>query len=188
MTTTATAPARRATANELMDTPDDGFLYELARGELRKMSPAGQFHGECAASCAGPLIARVKANGLGKVYIAETGFILATDPDHVLVPDFAFVSAARLDALGESPGFVSGAPDVAFEVVSPSDRYSRVEEKAADYLDAGALAVVVIDPRRRDVSVHRPRAVVEILTESDTLELPDAIPGWRMRVRDIFEW
>jgi len=74
--TTTTATARRATANELLDTPDDRFLYELARGELRKTSPAGQFHGECAASCAGPLIVHVKANALGKVYIAETGFII----------------------------------------------------------------------------------------------------------------
>ena len=178
---------RLMTAEDLFDLPDDGFRYELIRGELKKMSPAGQSHGEYAWSVAFPLGGHVETNRLGKMYIAETGFVLATDPDHVRAPDAAFISNERLREIGESEGFVQGAPDIAVEVISPSDRYTEVEEKVDDWLNAGCRAVIVVNPRRRTVKVHLSPTDVVILTESDTLEIDDVVPGWRMPVKDIFE-
>ena len=178
---------RTMSADELLELPRDGFRYELIRGELRKMTPAGQSHGQYAWSVAFSLGAYVEAQRLGKIYIAETGFVLATDPDHVRAPDAAFISNERLAEVGESDGYVRGAPSLAVEVISPSDRYTDVEQKVADWLDAGTLAVVVVDPRSRTVSVHRSAAEVVSLAESDTLEVGDVVRGWQMRVRDIFE-
>ena len=178
---------RPVTAKELLDMPDDGFRYELVRGELRKMPPAGHVHGEYAMSVGISLGAYVKANGLGKVYAAETGFMLASDPDHVRAPDGAFVRRERAEAAEDAPGFFPGAPDLAVEVISPSDRYTEVDEKVADWLDAGTLAVVVVNPRRRTVNVHRSLTDITALSESDTLDVSDVVPGWRMPVKEIFE-
>ena len=173
------------TAQELLNMPDDGFRYELVRGELRKMPPAGHVHGEYAMFIGSSLVAHVKANGLGKVYAAETGFQL--ESDHVRAPDAAFVRRERAEAVRGTSGFFPGPPDVAVEVISPTDRYTEVEEKVADWLGAGALAVIVIDPRRRTVKVHRSPTDTVLLAEADVLQVDDAIPGWQIPISDIFE-
>ena len=178
---------RPVTAEALLETPDDGLRYELIRGELRKMAPAGHVHGDHAGSIFIDMGSHVKANGLGKAYAAETGFLLASDPDHVRAPDGAFVRRERAEAAGDAPGFFPGAPDLAIEVVSPSDRYTEVDEKVADWLDAGTLAVVVVNPRGRTVKVHRSATDITVLSEADTLDVSDVVPGWRMPVKDIFE-
>jgi Uma2 family endonuclease len=94
-------------------------------------------------------------NRLGTVYAAETGFRLASDPDTVRAPDVAFVSQARVEAVGEVEGFWPEAPDLAVEVVSPGDSYSEVEEKVFAWLDAGTKMVVVINPRQRSATVYK---------------------------------
>src|ERR687886_785714 len=120
---------QQVNAEELLHMPDDGFRYELVRGDLRQMTPAGNAHGRVAMSFAWRLAQYVQENQLGTVYAAETGFRLATDPDTVRAPDVAFVSRARVETVGEVEGFWPGAPDLAVEVISPGDRYADVEEK-----------------------------------------------------------
>ena len=182
-----TTTTRPMTAEELFDLPDDGFRYELIRGELKKMSPAGQTHGKYSSRINISLGGHVMANRLGETYSADTGFVLESDPDHVRAPDASFISNERLREIGETDRFVQGVPDVAIEVISPSDRYTEVEEKVADWLNAGCRAVIVVNPRLRTVKVHRSPTDVSTLTGSDTLEIDDVVPGWRMPVRDIFE-
>ena len=174
------------TAEELLNMPDDGYRYELVRGELRKMSPAGHVHGRYAWSIAFSMGGIVETNRLGEIYIADTGFVLAADTEHVRVPDAAFVRRERAEAVGDAPGFFPGPPDIAVEVISPSDRYTDVDEKVADLLDAGTLAVILVDPRRRVVKVHRSATDVVVLGEEDMLSVDDVVPGWRMRVEEIF--
>ncbi len=125
-----TIETRHTTAEELLRMPDDGFRYELVGGELRKIAPAGNKHGYVTMNLSGPLHRHVKANKLGQVYAAETGFLLARDPDTVRAPDAAFVRQARLDETGEVEGYWPGVPDLAFEVISPSDTHTEVVEKA----------------------------------------------------------
>ena len=178
------AKTRSMTADDLLQMPDDGFRYELVRGELRKMSPAGHAHGEYAGYMSVSMGYDVLIHNLGKIYVADAGFRLARD--HVRVPDLAFVRRERADAAINTPGYFPGPPDVAVEVISPNDRYTEVAEKVADYLDAGTFAVIVVNPRNRTVMVHRLSGDVALLTESDTLAVDDVIPGWRMPVTDIF--
>jgi Uma2 family endonuclease len=74
------------TAEQLLQIPDDGFRYELLKGELRKTSPAGNKHGYIVMNVSTPLDTHVKSNNLGRVYTAETGFLISSDPDTVRAP------------------------------------------------------------------------------------------------------
>ena len=140
---------QQVTADELLYMPDDGFRYELVQGELRQMTPAGNVHGRVVMNFGISLGSYIKEHNIGVVYAAETGFKLATNPDTVRAPDVAFVSRARVEAVGEVEGFWHGAPDLAVEVISPSDGYADVEEKVFDWLDAGTKMIVVVNPPQR---------------------------------------
>ena len=138
------------TAEELLAMPDHGLRNELVGGEARWMAPAGNVHGRIAVNVTIPLGQYVRENDLGLVFAAETGFKIASDPDTVRAPDVAFVNCDRVAEVGEVEGFWPGAPDLAVEVVSPNDLYTEVEEKVADWLDAGAGMVVVVNPQKQN--------------------------------------
>ncbi len=183
-----TIETRHTTAEELLRMPDDGFRHELVRGELRKMTPAGNKHGYVTMNLSGPLHRHVKENGLGRVYTAETGFLLARNPDTVRAPDVAFVSHARLEEVGEVEGFWPGAPDLAVEVISPSDTHTEVIGKALSWLDAGCRMVLAVDPSRRTVTVYRALDDIRILKgeAGETLDGADVVPGWSLPVAELF--
>ena len=172
------------TADELLQMKDDGFRYELVRGELIKMSPAGHQHGRIALNLTGPLFQHVKTHNLGAVYAAETGFKLAEDM--VRAPDAAFIRRERVEAVGLTTGFWPGAPDLAAEVISPGDTYAEVEDKVADWLDAGTRLVVVVNPSTQAVALHYSRSNIRILTTDDVLDGGEVVPNWTLPVRDIF--
>ena len=174
------------TDEELLNKPDDGFRYELVEGELRKMPPAGSEHGYIAVNLTIPLGQHVKANQLGRVYAAETGFLIARDPDTVRAPDVAFVSRERVEKAGRVEGYFPGAPDLAVEVVSPNDTHTQVVEKALAWLEAGCRMVLVVDPSQRTVTVYRSLDNIRILTENDQLDGADVVPGWRLPVAELF--
>jgi Uma2 family endonuclease len=174
------------TAQDLLALPDDGLRYELVRGELRRMSPAGRKHGRLVMNVSTPLDQYVRANQLGEVYTAETGFILATSPDVVRAPDVSFVSAQRAAAVADEEGFFPGPPDLAVEVVSPSDLYTEVDEKVRDYLDAGTRMVIIVNPRREAVTVYRSPSSVTLLAATDVLDGADVVLGWSIAVAAIF--
>ncbi len=174
------------TAEELLRLPDDGQRHELIAGELRTMAPGGAEHGELAAESAITLGQYIRTHKLGRVFGAETGFLLATDPDTVRAPDFAFVSRERAAAVGRVAGYWPGAPDLAIEVVSPNDLYTEVAEKVATWLAHGTRMVIVLDPRRRAVAVHRSLTQVRHLTIDDTIDGEDVVPGWTMPVKALF--
>jgi Uma2 family endonuclease len=174
------------TAEDLLRMPDDGFRYELVKGQLRKMSPAGQRHGRIAIRVSTSLDNYVTLNKLGAVFAAETGFLISSEPDTVRAPDVAFVSQKRLDEVGDVEGYWPGAPDLIVEVISPGDIYTEVEEKVLEWLDAGTRMVVVINPRKRAVTVYRSLTDIIVLTENETLDGGDVVPGWLVTVRDVF--
>ena len=179
---------QQVTADELFKMPDDGFRYELVKGILRKMSPAGKKHGKVAVRMATPLDVHVRARQLGEVYAAETGFTIGTNPDTVRAPDVAFVAQKRVEAIGDIEGFLPGAPDLAVEVVSPSDSYAEVEEKVFDWLEAGSRMVVVANPRKKTLTVYRSRTDIKVLTEADVLDGADVVPGWALPIKGLFDY
>jgi Uma2 family endonuclease len=174
------------TADELLAMPDDGYRYELVKGELIQMSPTGDEHGKVTMDLAVSLYVHVKKHNLGRVYAAETGFKLESDPDTVRAPDVAFISRERIEATGTLTGFRSGAPDLVVEVLSPSDRIGKVEAKVKQWLETGARAVWVVSPKLKTVTVYRSLSDIVTLTERDTVDGGEVLPGFQMKVAEIF--
>jgi len=128
----------------------------------------------------------VLEHGLGEPFGAETGYVLASDPDTVRAPDASFVSRARVDALGGIPSkYWPGPPDLAIEITSPRDRRGEVESKTRSWLQAGTRAVVVVDPRRRTAVIHRPDGTSIEYGGADPLELADVLPGFELVLDDV---
>jgi Uma2 family endonuclease len=174
------------TAGDLLRLPKDGNRYELVKGELRTMPPAGFEHGTVGINLSTPLAQHVRANGLGIVVAAETGFLIAQNPDTVRAPDVGFVRQERILAGGIPKNYWPGGPDLAVEVVSPNDTVFEVDEKVQEWLNAGTSMVWVVNPRQRTVTVYRPSANPTVLMINDTLDGQEVVPGFRCRVGDIF--
>jgi Uma2 family endonuclease len=158
----------------------DDSRYDLIRGELIRITPAGAHHGEYAANVLIPLGTFAKKHKAGKVYTAETGFILARDPDVLLAPDVAFVRYDRLPSEAAQEGFLELAPDLVVEIVSPSDRAHDVTAKVLEYLDAGVLLVWVVEPRRRIVTAYSADRSTRVLGIDEELDGDPALPGFRL--------
>lgn len=180
------ATTRLMTIEDLADLGDEPGRYDLIRGELIRTSPAHTKHGAYASRIVGRLQLYVDEHDAGEVYTAEAGFILARDPDVLLAPDVAFVRRHRLPPENEQTGFFELAPDIAVEVVSPSDRLRDVSDKVMEYLEGGVSLVWVVEPGRKLVTTYKPDRTSKILTVDDELDGGDVLPGFRMPVADVF--
>ena len=175
------------TAEELLRLPTDGRRMELVKGKVYELPPAGARHGSVAMNIGMLLGAHVRLNGLGRVFAAETGFTVERHPDTMRAPDAAFVSNLRLPQ-GELPdGFLELAPDLAVEVVSPSDSRREIQEKAEGWLLAGTHLVWVINPVTRAAMIYRSRGDVQHATEEDYLHGEDVVPGFSCRLGVLFD-
>jgi Uma2 family endonuclease len=174
------------TAEELLRLPRGEFRYELINGELKRMSPTGHEHGRITIRLTVPLAQHIRANRLGEVYAAETGFRLTSNPDTVRAPDIAFICQQRVDKVGTTTGYWPGAPDLAVEVLSPDERAPQVTRKVSEWLTAGAREVWVVSPKLRNITVYRALNDVAVFTEQDQLDGGEVVPGFRMDVAEIF--
>ena len=178
--------AAHLTVEEFLVCPTPEGKAELVRGELRMMPPAGGRHGVVVGRLLARLIGHVEPMRLGLVF-GDAGFELLGLPRTVRAPDVSFVRAERLPAEGIGPGFVRLAPDLAVEVLSPSESASRLEEKLDDYRAAGTPLIWVIDPERRTVMIVAADAPVRWLREEDALDGGGVVPGFSCRVAELFD-
>ena len=181
-----TVEQKLMTAEDLLCLHYDGLRHELVRGELRTMPRGSWGHGRDSSKLDRSLGNHVETHGLGEVASNDTGFLLTTNPDTVRAPDVAFVRRERLDQADPERGYYPGPPDLAVEVISPNDLYADVDEKVAEWLEHGTRMVLVVNPRRKSVAVHRPGRDVRMLGVEDTLDGEDVVPGWSLAVRDLF--
>jgi Uma2 family endonuclease len=172
------------TAAELIDLPDDGHRYELVKGVLLTMTASGADHGMVTAKVAFLLHNYIEAKKLGFVFAAGTGFKLESDPDTVLAPDFAFIRRERNPP--RSTGYAEMAPDLAVEVNSCTKNRAYVERKAAQWLSFGVQSVWLVSCQNRTVEVLSTNGTRVLFTESDELTDEDMLPGFRVRVAEIF--
>ena len=170
----------KMTLEEFLESDLEG--YEYVKGELIPMPPTSGVHGEISSNIHWYLYSHVRANQLGRVYIAETGFQIG---DRVLMPDIAFVSAARLPE--DRKKAFSIPPDLAVEVVSRTDISHRIEEKAFAYLEAGTQMVWVLKPVSETITVYRSKTDIKVLTYKDTLTGEDVVEGFSCQVAQLFE-
>lgn len=175
------------TADDLLALPTGmGNRYELVAGELRVMSPSGWSHGKVVGKLHNRLGNFIEQHDLGIVFGAETGFRLGSNPDTVRAPDIAYVANDRIPDKPPKQGFWPGAPNLAVEVLSPSDRVADVDEKINEWLAAGCVAVWVVDPELETITVYRSRTDVQVRTAGETLEGNSVVPGFTCAVDELF--
>jgi Uma2 family endonuclease len=175
------------TAADLLAMPTGmGKRYELVAGELREMSPSGWRHGKVISRLTARLDSYVDKHGLGVVFGAETGFRLASNPDTVRAPDVSFVAQQHLPEREPSEGFWPGAPDLAVEVLSPSDRMGDVDEKIDAWLGAGCAAVWIVNPKLKTVTVYHSRSDVQTKAAGDVLQGDPVVPGFSCAIDELF--
>jgi Uma2 family endonuclease len=183
-TATVGSKKRTWTDEELEALPKDGYKYELLDGELI-MSPAHARHGEISMRLGSLLLNFADRKGLGKIYDSSTGFRLA--PDVLLSPDVSFVSKARLKKILVAPDkFLLGAPDLAVEVLSPSDRLQQVHRKLDRYFEHGLRLVWWVDWTKEQVHIYTPDSVNALTRPNDVLFGGDVLPGFKCRLSRIF--
>lgn len=179
------AVERLVTATEL-ERMEGGKRFELARGRLVPVTPAGDRHGQAAVILAAELREYVRKHRLGRVR-AETGFYLSRNPDTVRGPDVSFVAVGRSAGERSSQGFIAGPPDLAVEILSPSNTSIEVAQKVAEYLAAGSRLVWVLDIEERAAYVHRPGERRRLIEEHGHLDGEDVVPGFSYALKALFE-
>jgi Uma2 family endonuclease len=177
---------KQMTVEEFEVMPREGN-WELVDGELVEMSPAADESATIGATIIGLLWPYVRANRLGRVYNAEGGFVIFADRATVRAPDVAFVRADRAPQGASRKHFPRLAPDLAVEVLSPSDRMADALSKIAMYLEAGVRVVWLVDPAERTVTIFQPDHSPKTLGGDDALDGGDVLPGLTMPLAEIFQ-
>jgi Uma2 family endonuclease len=176
---------RYMTEADLMNVEDDSCRHELVAGMIVAEPLPTHRHDRTRWRIERPLREHVGAGHLGEVF-GEAGYVLARNPDTVRGPDLSFVTRERLTSF-EDVRFFSGAPDLAIEIVSPSNRRGEMHAKVADYLAAGARLVWVVDPKRKSVTTYRTLLAPRRLELHETLSGEDVLPGLEIPLEAIFE-
>ena len=186
MTTTATTKTKLLTADDLMRLDAKGVRGELIRGVLHKTMPVGNIHAIVVATFTAILIGFIKPRRFGTIMAGDPGIWLEHAPDTIRAPDIAFISVERM-AMGDAdPGYSEIMPDLAVEVASPSDSRPYLNRKSLMWLENGVRLVWVVHPRSRTVDVYREDSLIITLTEDDTLDGGDVLPGFSCHVSDVF--
>ncbi|MGH9439396.1 MAG: Uma2 family endonuclease [Terriglobia bacterium] len=159
--------------------PVDGQL-ELIEGELVQMSPTMPLHNLIRDRLLILLGTFLKGRALGTL-LAEQAFILSEHT--VRIPDLAFACEGRLKDLRQLP---KGAPDLAIEVISPSNTLREMDQKISDYFAAGCKRIWVVYPEEREVYIHGVAGITR-RTAEDLLEEPELLPGFSVKVSSLFE-
>jgi Uma2 family endonuclease len=158
--------------------------YEIVNGQPEEKVMGGAMHGVVGARFIIRAGGFVEAHQLGVVCGPDTSFQIGQNER---LPDVAFVSAARIPEAGVPEGVWPLPPDLAVEIVSPSDLYSKVMTKVAEYLTAGVRQVWLIFPEHRTVTIYSSLTDVKVLQETDELDGGDVVPGFRCRVAELFQ-
>ena len=173
---------------ELMEQPEYlDRVIELVEGELLEMSKPTRIHGIVLANLAAEIVNFVKRRGLGEVNAGDTGFILERgefEKDTVRGVDIAFVSNSRVSDAPDFKLYELG-PDLAVEIISPSNTASDIHLKVTQLLNAGTRLVWLVYPESRTVEVHTSNGAVT-LSETDSLSGGDVLPGFSLPVSEIF--
>ena len=160
---------------------------DLVDGVIVEMPKPGGKHGQIAMRLSVRIGSFVEANRLGIATSGDTGFVLERSEgggDTVRGLDIAFIKKGRVpDELPDS--LLDLAPDLAVEIISPGNRASDIEKKIRQLLSAGALAVWIVFPELRSVTIHTTEGATTLM-EDDTLTGGDVLPGFELPVDEIF--
>ena len=164
--------------------------YELVRGEVIELAPANDEHGEIASNVDTAFNNYSRRRGIGRTRV-ETGYRLEQNPDTVRGPDISFMLLPRGQGVMLTRRFVPNAPDIAVEVVSPSNTAAEIERKVGEYLAAGSQRVWVVYPATRTaarrVVVHHSGGTAITYSGGDVITDEELLPGFSLPLSEIFE-
>jgi Uma2 family endonuclease len=171
---------------EEYDLPEPYERAELVRGELQLIPLTGFRHGDIGARILERLSAFVRTRHLGVVTMAS-GYVLVDLPHTVRGPDIAFIAANNLPPEFDRARVPRFRPDLAVEVLSPSDTRKRIEEKLDDYEAVGIPLVWVVDPEQQTISVFAEGEAARVLVVGDTLDGGSLLPGFELGLIELFQ-
>jgi Uma2 family endonuclease len=176
------------TANELLHFPDPHVrkYAELVQGVMYINEPSSFEPSVVAARIMTPLASHVYANDLGEVTGEAGGYVLFRNPDTVRAADVAFISHDRIGNRTLESGFFEGAPNLAIEVISPSDNRRRLRQKVDEYLLAGTRLVWVFDMWSKTVTVYRPHTPSQVVRDGDVVSGEDVLPGFALNIASVW--
>lgn len=180
--TQATSDLMTAAELERLHLPNKST--ELVRGRLIVREPPGTYHGLVSARLTHALGSFVFPRHLGFVFGQDTGFKIESNPDTVRAPDAAFATKERASSI-QQRGYAVFAPELVAEVVSPDDRPGELLAKVAQWIDAGARLVWVIDPMRGVAHVYSADGSLRIVPETGVLNGEDVLPGFTCPLAEI---
>ena len=175
------------TAEQYQALPDNGQPTELVRGRIVPMNVPYPRHGQICAALVYLLRHYLEGDDRGHVVSNDAGVVTERNPDTVRGADIAFYSYARVPKGPFPRGYLAVAPEVAFEVLSPFDRLPPVLAKVVEYLDAGVLAVCILDEQTRTLTVYRHDQPPQVLSADQEFALPEFLSGFGVLVRQFFE-
>ena len=172
------------TDEEFMALPEDE-RYELVNGELVNMGNSGMEHGEIGSFLGGSLSLYVRASKLGAVCDSSTAFTMKTGNKRS--PDVSFIAKERLQGVKRLPkGYFQGSPDLAVEILSPSNTVEEIHDKIVEYFENGTRLVWVIHPDEQYVLVYHSPSPDRLLRLEDSLDGEEIISGFSLPVAELF--
>ena len=181
-----------ATAEALMtleayaSIPDLGARTELVRGRTIELPPPKPLHCLICARIARLIGNHVADHKLGEVMSNDSGVITHRNPDSLRGADVTFYRAEKLPPIEEGKGYFDFPPDLVIEVRSPSDRWSEMMEKVGEYLQAGVLVVVGLDPANRSAHIFEADEAPRMLGPDETMTFPDLLGDFSVRIGILF--
>jgi len=173
------------TAKSVTAFVDDAVkIYELVDGELEAKEMGGSLHSGVGTRLIIEMGMHVKLNKLGAVYGPDAGFQIGNNER---MPDVSFISASRIPEEGETEDIWRVAPDLAVEVISPSESWVKVNRKIRDYFAAGVQQVWLISLELREAHIYDSPKEIKVLSESDDLTNETLLPGFHCRIGELFQ-
>jgi Uma2 family endonuclease len=183
----ATATDTLLTAEEYGRLPDNGQRTELVRGRIVTLNMPYPRHGEICANIVYLLRRFLEDHDIGRVVGNDSGTITERGPDTVRGMDVGYYSYNRVPKGRLPRQYLDVSPELVFEVRSPTERWTRVHTKVAEYLTAGVTAICVVDEQTENATIYRGDQPPQVLNAADDFTLPDILPDFRVPVRRFFE-
>ena len=183
---TAPPQERLITGEELYEMVGVGPC-ELIDGRIVPMSPTGGKHGGVEFNFAEAIHAFAHPRNLGKVQVGEVGIFTHRNPDRVRAADVLFISNERYARWSKTRGYLDVAPELIVQVLSPDDAVIDLTQKLREYFTIGVKLVWVADPDEQVVYAYRSLTDVREFKTGDSLPGDEVLPGFEVRVTNLFE-
>jgi Uma2 family endonuclease len=174
------------TAEQFGTRPDPGYPEELIQGRIVTMPPPTPRHGQICSKVDRLLGTFADEHDLGHVLRNDSGVITERDPDTVRGADVSFYGYAKVPRGKIRKGYLDVVPDLVVEVRCADDRWGDILAKINEYLDAGVVVVIVLDPEPERAYVFRSDQPPRMLGPDEELTVSDLLGDFRAAVRRFF--